>query len=233
MNSGIWGRMIRQQSLLLLLCLVLCLPTVCKGQPNENGVVVAITDYLAYSDVAHLRPGTWRGSPSFGLMSVGLASGRDPAANVFASLGAGDSIHAGDMSTGRLCAALSGVNRQVTLIGNVDGAGIVRYRPVVDFAPKAKYNLVGDPEYTIKDATAPGGIRTDVDRLWYVENYVSDDQVVIVHLGDMARLERARRDGRLSPNEYRRDRRLALSRISDAIEELEQSLGNNEDPAWL
>jgi len=84
-------------------------------------VVVIVADRITYSDFVQLPPKTWSSSMALGLMSVGLESKPDPIANVYAALGAGDSVHVGDISEGRLCTGLHAAGKRVALIESGGG----------------------------------------------------------------------------------------------------------------
>lgn len=86
--------------LLLLFLLFFALPVQARPQ-----VLVVLADHLTLGDVT--RPDLpnftrLRQEGELALMSPGLAQKPDPVANVYASLGAGDTVGGGDVSTGRL-----------------------------------------------------------------------------------------------------------------------------------
>ena len=97
-----------------------------SAQPPR--VIVLLVDGLDYSDTRHLQIDDLIDRGAAGLMSVGLAQGSDPVANVYASIGAGDTIHVGDVSEGRLCTALHGAGKRIGVVddGEVE-SGSMRY----------------------------------------------------------------------------------------------------------
>ena len=160
---------------------------------------------------------TSRGSPVRGgwpLMSPGVAHGPDPVANVYATLGAGDSVLIGDPSQGRLADTLHTVGVRTALIGNADSDDTGPYRPALLLLPTP--DLVFDP--TVPAPTSPGGRRTDPARLWtQTQTALHDADLVIVHFGDFARLERENQDNDLMPSAYVAHRQRALAALDQFV----------------
>ena len=86
-------------------------------------VLVILADHLTLADVT--RPdlpnlARLRREGSLALMSPGLAGKPDPVANVYATLGAGDSVRVGDVSQGRMSTTLhlAGIRTEVVVLGD-------------------------------------------------------------------------------------------------------------------
>ena len=78
------------------------------------------------------------------LMSPGLAQKPDPVANVYATLGAGDTVRVGDVSQGRMADALRRAGVRTALIGDADGDDTGPYRPARLFLPAPDVVSDGD-----------------------------------------------------------------------------------------
>ena len=142
------------------------------------------------------------------LMSPGLAKKPDPVASVYASLGAGDSIGVGDKSQGLMAEAVRRADVRTALIGNADGDDTGPYQPAKLFLPTP--GSINDGG-TVADLAASGGKRTDPAQLWTAtQTAFQSADLVVVHFGDFARIERENRRGFLLPSAYRRHRIQAL-----------------------
>lgn len=194
---------------LLLWLLALALPAQAGPQ-----VIVVLADHLTLHDVAESGlPGfVWfRQQGQIALMSPGVAHGTHPTANVYASLGAGDSILVGGISQGRLDAALRAAHLRTALIGSADGDDTGPDQPARLIVPDP--DLVFNP--TVAAPTAPGGGRTDPVRLWaQTQTALRSCALVILHFGDFARLEREQQQGDLMPSAFAAHRRNALQRLA-------------------
>jgi len=101
----------------LLFCL--CLPL--HARPHT---LVVLADGLTLADITRPDlPGlvSLQQTGALALMSPGLAHKPDPVANVYATLGAGDSVRVGDVSQGRLNEALLQASVPTALIGQEIG----------------------------------------------------------------------------------------------------------------
>ncbi len=173
-------------------------------------VLVVFADYLTLADVN--RPGLPHlARMHLALMSPGLARKPDPIANVYASLGAGDSVGVGDKSQGRMDDALRRTGVRTALIGNADGDDTGPYQPARLFLPAPDAANDGG---TIADPLACGGKREDPARLWAstLAAFASAD-LVVVHFGDFARIERENEHGFLLPQSYHQHRMQALASL--------------------
>ena len=142
------------------------------------------------------------------LMSPGLAKKPDGVAAVYASLGAGDSIGVGDKPQGLMAVALRRAEIRTALIGDADGDDAGQYQPARLFLPTP--DTVND-DGTVADLTACGGKREDPSRLWTAtQTAFQSADLVIVHFGDFARMERENQRGLLLPNAYTQHRTRAL-----------------------
>ncbi len=191
-----------------LLLFFLALPLHARPQ-----VLVVLADHLTLDDVT--RPDLpslmrMRQGGEIALMSPGLAQKPDPVANVYATLGAGDTVRVGDVSQGRMADALRRAGVRTALIGDADGDDTGSYRPALLFLPTP--DVVSDGAIT--EATVPGGKREDPARLWAVTQaaFRSCD-LVVVHFGDFARAERENQRGFLLPSAYQAHRRRALQAL--------------------
>ncbi len=198
-----WGR-----GGLLLLLFSLALPLHARPQ-----VLVILADHLTLSDVTRSElPNLtrMREGGAVALMSPGLAQKPDPVANVYATLGAGDTARVGDVSQGRMADALRRVGVRTALIGNADGDDTGSYRPALLFVPAP--DIVSDG--TVADATAPGGRHMDPAHLWAATQAAFRPcDLVVVHFGDFARAERENQQRLLSPAAYQGHRGRALRRL--------------------
>ena len=170
-------------SLFLLLSFVLPL----QARPQ---VLVILADHLTLSDV--IRPGLpnlkrMEYGGVLALMSPGLAQKPDPVANVYATLGAGDTVRVGDVSLGRMAGALRRAGLRTALIGDADGDDTGPYRPALLFLPHPDVIL----DSTVPDPISPGGKRMDPTKLWTAtQTAFRSCDLVVVHFGDFARAER-------------------------------------------
>ena len=190
------------------LLLFLALPLHARPQ-----VLVILADHLTLSDVT--RPDlpnlTWmRHAGELALMSPGLPQKPDAVANVYATLGAGDTVRVGDISQGRMADSLHRAGVRTALIGDADGDDTSHYRPALLFLPTPDVVSQG----TVADPTAPGGKRMDPATLWAATQaaFRSCD-LVVVHFGDFARAERENGRGFLLPSAYQAHRRRALQAL--------------------
>ena len=173
--------------------------------------LVILADHLSLSDVT--RPelpnlARMRRGGETALMSQGLAKKPDGVAAVYASLGAGDSVGAGDKSQGLMAKALRRAGVRTALIGNADGDDTGAYRPALLFLPAPDYVSDGG---IIADPLAPGGRREDPARLWAAtQKAFQTADLVVVDFGDFARAERENQRGFLLPSAYERHRERAL-----------------------
>ncbi len=151
---------------------------------------------------------------SLALMSPGLAQKPDPVANVYATLGAGDTVRVGDVSQGRMADALRRAGVRTALIGDADGDDTGLYRPARLLLPAP--DVVSDG--ATADPTAPGGKREDPARLWAATQAAFQTcDLVVVHFGDFARAERENGRGFLLPAAYQKHRRRALQALDDYL----------------
>ena len=163
-------------------------------------VVVVVADGVTLTDV--LRPdlhniARLRATGVTALMSPGLPVGSDPAANVYASLGAGDAIRAGDVSQGLLGRTLAHANVHTALIGDANSDDTGAYFPAQELLPAPDFVL---PDGTVRDGTAPGGRRVDPARLWtQTQNALRLAPLVVVQDGDFLRLSREQNAHLLMP----------------------------------
>ena len=198
-----WGR-----GGLLLLLFFLALPLHARPQ-----VLVVLADHLTLDDV--LRPGLpnlhrMEYGGVLALMSPGLAQKPDPVANVYATLGAGDTVRVGDVSQGRMADALRRAGVRTALISSADGDDTGPYRPALLFLPNPTVTADG----TVVDPFTPGGRREDPARLWAATQAAFRTcDLVVVHFGDFARAERENQRGFLLPVAYRGHRERALLRL--------------------
>lgn len=114
------------RGILFLFLLTLLAPVQARPQ-----VVVVLADHLTLADVT--RPDLpnltqMRRGGQIALLSPGLAHGGDPAGNVYATLGAGDSVSVGDVSQGLLGRTLRAAGVKTALIGDAPGF----FRPAPD-----------------------------------------------------------------------------------------------------
>jgi len=181
-------------------------------------VLVVLADHLTLDDVT--RPDLpsltrMRQEGEIALMSPGLAQKPDPVANVYATLGAGDTVRVGDVSQGRMADALRRAGVRTALIGDADGDDTGLYRPALLFLP-APDVVISDGASA--DPTAPGGKRMDPARLWAATQaaFRSCD-LVVIHFGDFARAERENQRGFLLPAAYQAHRQRALSVLNSYL----------------
>lgn len=181
-------------------------------------VLVILADHLMLADVT--RPdlpqfARLRREGQLALMSPGLARKPDPVANVYASMGAGDSIGVGDKSQGRMAGALRRAGARTALIGNAEGDDTGPYRPALLFLPSPD---VANDDEAIADPLACGGRREDPARLWAAtQRALQTSNLVVVDFGDFARIERENARGLLLPFAYRRHREWALRALDDYL----------------
>ncbi|MDQ2687710.1 MAG: hypothetical protein M3Y28_07580 [Armatimonadota bacterium] len=198
----------------MLLLLAFALPASARPQ-----ALVVIADHLTLADVTRADlPGLtqMRRNGQLALMSPGLPQGADPIANVYAALGAGDSIRVGDVSQGRMASALRQAGLRTTLIGNADGDDTGTDRPAFSFFPSP--DVVTADDGTVSDATAPGGRQIDPAHLWaQTQTALQDSDLVVVHFGDFERLERENQRGDFAPAAYQAHRERALRALSDYL----------------
>ncbi len=200
----------------IFLFLILALP--CQARPQ---VLVVIADHLTLDDVT--RPGLpnlaqMRAQGRTALMSPGLAAGKDPIANAYASLGAGDSVGVGDVSQGRLAQALADAKTRTALIGDADGDDTGAYRPASLILPAPSEASVGQDDGTVADPVAAGGRRIDPSRLWALtQNALRDCDLVVVHDGDFSRIEREDQQGNLLPQAYQLHRQQARQSLDNFL----------------
>ena len=112
-----WGFCWGGRGGLFLLFLFLAPPLHARPQ-----VLVVLADHLTLADVTRPDlPGLarMRREGETALMSPGLAQKPDPVANVYATLGAGDTVRVGDVSQGRMAGALRRANVRMALLGDV------------------------------------------------------------------------------------------------------------------
>ena len=164
MSSGL-------RHLFIVLMVLVLLPRAYAAQSSR--VVVLLVDGLAYSDVRSLKIDDSVNRDSAGLMSVGLAQGANPVSNVYASLGAGDTIHVGDVSEGRLCEALHAAAKRVGVVddGAVEGTVLIHLIPKPDDILTFGNGRGMRPEWTTQSVGAFGR-----------------DDLIVVHVADKADL---------------------------------------------
>ena len=174
-------------------------------------VLVIFADHLTLADV------TQTGLPNLSqmrlaLMSPGLAKQPDPVRNVYAALGAGDSIRVGDKSQGLMADALRRAGVRTALIGDADGDDTGLYRPAELCLPRPNVVREGGE---MADPLACGGEGEDPARLWAVTQAAfSNADLVVIHFGDFARIERENERGFLLPAAYRQHREQALAALN-------------------
>jgi len=190
---------------LLFLLLTFALPLHAHPQ-----VLVVFADHLTLADVT--RPGLPPlAQRHLALMSPGLAKKPDAVANVYAALGAGDSIGVGDKSQGLMADALRRTGIRTALLGNADGDDTGPYQPARLFLPTPDF--VTD-DGVVTDPLACGGKREDPARLWVsTQRALGAADLVVVHFGDFARIERENERGFLLPASYRQHRQQALAAL--------------------
>ena len=202
MRDG-WG-------ILFLLTFLALLAAPLQARPH---VLVILADHLTLDDVS--RPdlpnlARMRRQGETALMSPGLARKPDPVANVYATLGAGDSVGVGDVSQGRLGDTLHRAGVRTALLGDADGDDTGPYRPALLFLPAP--DVVGDG--AVPDPIVPGGKRENPARLWMAtQSAFATCDLVVVHFGDFARAERENAHGYLLPSAYRAHRMRAWSAL--------------------
>jgi len=200
---------VRRLTLWVIIAALLCLPIAGKADTRPQ-VLVVIADHLTLTDV--LRPGLpslarLRLHGQMALMSPGLAQGQDPLLNVYATLGAGDAVHVGDRSQGLLGRTLSRAGVRTALLGTADSDETGTGRPAALLLPTPGDTFFNDG--TQPDPLAPGGRRTDPQRLWQAtQTALASHDFVVVHDGDFARTERTK--GSLLPMAYHQYRAQAL-----------------------
>ena len=173
-------------------------------------VMVIFADHLTLADVTQPRL-THLARMRRALLSPGLAKKPDAVASVYASLGAGDSIVVGNKPQGLMAAALHRAGVRAALLGNADGDDTGLYQPARLFLPVPDSTSDGG---TVTDLTACGGRREDPARLWTAtQTVLQSADLVVVHFGDFARIERENQRGFLLPIAYRRHRAQALSSL--------------------
>ena len=203
-RGGGWG---------LLLIFLFCAAPL-QARPK---VLVLLADHLTFADAAysHLPNLTHlRETGDLALMSPGLAQKPDPVANVYATLGAGDTVRAGDVSQGRMADALRRAGVRTALIGDADGDDTGPYRPALLFLPNP--DVAADD--SVSDPTAPGGKRDDPIKLWAAaQAALQTCDLVVIHFGDFARAERENQRGFLLPAAYQAHRQRAFGRLDDCL----------------
>jgi len=173
-------------------------------------VLVIFADHLTLADVTQPRL-THLAQMRRALLSPGLAKKPDAVASVYASLGAGDSIVVGNKPQGLMAVALHRAGVRAALLGNADGDDTGLYQPARLFLPVPDSTSDGG---TIADLTACGGRREDPARLWTAtQTILQSADLVVVHFGDFARIERENQRGFLLPTAYRQHRAQALSSL--------------------
>ena len=211
--SGKGGRG-KQRPYVWLVVLLLALAAPLHARPH---VLVILADHLTLDDVS--RPdlpnlARMRREGEMALMSPGLARKPDPVANVYAALGAGDSVGVGDVSQGRMADALHRAGVRTALLGDAEGDDTGSYRPALLFLPHP--DVVADG--TAADGTVPGGKREDPARLWAATKAAFGTcDLVIVHFGDFARAERENGHDFLMPEAYRAHRGRALLALDSYV----------------
>lgn len=147
-------------------------------------------------------------------MSPGSPIGLDPVANVYATLGAGDSVRVGNVSQGRLSEALRTDQVKTALIGDADGDDTGQYNPASLVLASPTLAYVGAGDGTIVDPLACGGKRVDPALLWIMtKSALTKCDLVVVHFGDFARIERENQAGYLMARSYSSHRAQALSAL--------------------
>ena len=198
-------------------CVLFLLPLHARPQVSQvrPQALVILADHLTLADVTHPGlPGLaeMRREGQLALMSPGLAKRPDPVAAAFASLGAGDSIGAGDKSQGLMADALRRADVRTALLGSADGDDTGPYRPALLLVPAPDVVNHGGMVF---DPLAPGGKREDPARLWAATRkaFYSPDlaaDLVVVDFGDFDRAERENQRGFLLPAAYAQHRKRAL-----------------------
>ena len=188
----------------------------CLARPQ---VLVVLADHLVLADMTRADTPNmarlWE-QGARGLMSPGLAHGSDPDVNVWATIGAGDSISPGDPSQGRLGSALMAAHQRSVLIGSADGDDTGPCRPGTLLLSASHETLVSDGTRT--DPLAAGGVRIDPARLMSLTaQALSRNDLVVVQDGDFDRLERENSRGDLAPVAYRRLQQGALAGLDQYL----------------
>ncbi|BDI32981.1 membrane protein [Capsulimonas corticalis] len=205
---------------LILLFLATLLPWTSPVQAQQTAapasrphILVVIADYLTLSDFhSPSAPdlASFFAQGQSAMMSPGLAKGADPISDVYATMGAGDSIRVGEVLQGSLGKALSAAGVSVTTIGDADGDDTGPYHPLNIFLP-GTHNLASG---SVADPLAPGGRRCDPALLFqFTKNALVLNDLVVVHDGDFARLERENRAGDLLPAAYVQHRLRAMQAL--------------------
>ena len=191
----------------LLLLLLLAFASPAHARPQ---VLVIFADHLTLSDIS--RPGLPHlAGMRRALLSPGLAHPPGAALNVYAALGAGDSVGVGDKSEGRMAGALRLAGVKTALIGDADGDDTGPYRPVQLFLPTLEIISGGG---AAADPLACGGRRDDPARLWAAtQAALAQADLAAVHFGDFARIERENQRGFLLPGAYTQHRNAALAAL--------------------
>ena len=188
----------------MFLLLGLFLPTAALAAPKA---LVLIGDHISYGDLKSDLPRT--GAP--GLMSEGMPSGVDPVATVYASFGAGDSIAVGNVSQGLLGRTLRAAGLRTAVIGDADGDDTGAYRPMSMMLPAPDLLLTGPAAGEMSDPLSPGGAHADPARMADAASHaLRSCDLVVVHDGDLLRLEREQVNGFLTKPAYRKHRLDAL-----------------------
>jgi len=196
---------------------------------SPRHVLLVLTDRLTWSDMAQVSASV---KGTVGLMSPGRPLGPDPVASLYATVGAGDSVAAGDVSEGLLCRALHAASKRVAVIGDADGDDTGMYRPVLHVIPTPDIALFGRSACTDTEPLAPGGrlINPGLMALLTVQT-LSGNHLVVVHLGDMERLEREDKAGFLLPAAYRTHRRVAVGAVAAYLNDVTSALAVPSAPS--
>ena len=110
--------------------------------------------------------------------------------------------------------ALREAGVKTAVIGQADGDDTGPYRPALLLLPAPDF--VSDP--TLPAATSPGGRRTDPARLWQqTQTALRAADLVVVHFGDFARLERENQNNDLLPVAYAAHRHRALAALDQFV----------------
>lgn len=190
----------------------------CDAHPQ---VLVVLADHLTLADIT--RPNLpnlalMRSTGQAAMMSPGLAQGTDPVGNVYASLGAGDSVRIGSISQGLLGRALREAHVKTAVIGDADSDDTGRYRPTSLILPSPTEAFVDANDGTVSDALACGGKRIDPALLWKQTRFaLNGSDLAVVHFGDFARIERENSAGYLMPRSYAAHRAQALAALDRYI----------------
>jgi hypothetical protein len=190
--------------------------------PSHPGVVVVIADYLTLSDIESNKTLLDDfNSGQHALMSPGLAVGKAPELNVYASIGAGDTIYDGEVLQGLLAKTLKANGIYVARLrdGDRDEAGV--YRRLNALAPTIDERIGDHGNEVPSEPSANTFYREDLSK--DLARLASPNSVIFCHDGDFLRIEQAKTQGKLSQLAYRLDRSNAIEKLAQVLRQLSAS----------